>query len=91
MRLFPGVPQTIKVRPANFNIANRQEQEPALLLPEIKLPAAPLSIILPVGWFQSGRIIEIYDGLKADPKRVAKLTSVIERGADFDRCMVIIT
>ena len=91
VRLFPGVPQTIKARPANFNIANRQDQESALLLPEIKLPAAPLSLILPAGWFQYGRIIEIQTDAKADPKRVAKLTSVIDRGADFDRCMVIIT
>ena len=90
VRLFPGAPQAVKVRPANFNIANRQEHEQALLLPEIKMPATPLSIILPAGWFQSGRLIEIQGNAPGENARVAKLTTLLERGADFDRCVITI-
>ena len=88
VRLFPGAPQAIKVRPANFNVPKGQEYEMALLTPAVAMPAAPMSMILPAGWFQSGRLLEIQGDVSSDTKRVAKLLNLIERGADFDRCAV---
>ena len=86
IRLFPGVPEAVKVRPANFNMAKGQEYELALVTQAVAMPAAPLSMVLPAGWFQAGRLLEI----QGAEKRVAKLLSLIERGADFDRCAISI-
>ncbi|HTD91420.1 MAG TPA: hypothetical protein VK663_12205 [Burkholderiales bacterium] len=87
VRLFPGAPQAIQVRPANFNVVKGQEYEQALLMPAATMPASPMSILLPAGWFQSGRLLEI----QGQASRVAKLLSLIERGADYDRCAIAIT
>lgn len=88
IRLFPGAPRPIKVRPANFNVPKGQEYEQALLTAAVAMPAAPISMILPAGWFQSGRLLELQGEVQDDKKRLAKLLNLIERGADFDRCAV---
>jgi cyclic-di-GMP-binding protein len=80
VRMFPGVPQAVKVRPSNFSLSGRQNFEQALMLPEIAVPSTPATIVLPAGWFQPGRMIEFNDGQKK-----AKLLNLLERGSDFDR------
>ena len=85
VRLFPGVPQPVKLRPANFAAVKGQEYELAFLIPAVTNPAAPLSLVLPAGWFQNGRLLE----LRGPDKRVAKLLNLIEHGADYDRVAVV--
>ena len=85
VRLFPGSPRPIKVRPANINPGLKQALEPALVIPEAAMPKTPMTILLPAGWFQTGRVIET----QAESSRMVKLMSLIERGADFDRCAII--
>jgi hypothetical protein len=94
VRLFPGTPQAVRVRPANFNLPNStnsnpgkgQEYELAFLTPAVTMPASPMTMLLPAGWFQSGRLLE----LRGADRRIAKLLTLIERGADYDRCAVSI-
>lgn len=86
VRLFPGAPKAITVRPSNFNLGSQQGFEQALLLPEIATPATPATLILPAGWFQNGRLVEIH----GETKQTAKLLNLIERGADFDRGTIAI-
>jgi cyclic-di-GMP-binding protein len=83
VRLFPGTPQPVAVRPSNFTPANSR-YEPALFLPEVPAAATPPTLILPPGWFQSGRFIEVV----AERTQVAKLLNLLEMGSDFDRCTV---
>ena len=52
------------------------------------MPAAPMAIMLPAGWFQAGRLLELEGTPQDDKKRLVKLLTLIERGADFDRCAV---
>lgn len=85
IRLFAGAPKAISVRPSNFNLPGTQGFEQALWLPEVAMPASPLSVILPAGWFQAGRMIEI----QGEKKPLAKLINLIERGTDFDRCSMM--
>jgi cyclic-di-GMP-binding protein len=85
IRMFPGAAKAISVRPSNFNLPGKQGYEQALLLPEIAMPATPMTIILPAGWFQAGRMIEIM----GEKKQIAKLVNLIERGADFDRGSIV--
>lgn len=86
VRLFPGTPQSISVRPSNFAPASSGRYERALLLPEVPAPATPATLILPAGWFHSGRFVEVY----SDRKQVAKLLNLLEKGGDFDRGTIIV-
>ena len=86
VRLFPGAPRVISARPSNFNPSTGTRFEQALLLPEVPAPATPATIILPAGWFQSGRFVEIV----SDRKQVARLGNLLEKGADFDRGTITI-
>lgn len=86
VRLFPGTPQAISVRPSNFSPASSGRYERALLLPEVPAPATPATLILPAGWFQSGRFVEVF----SDRKQVAKLLNLLEKGGDFDRGTIVI-
>jgi cyclic-di-GMP-binding protein len=85
VRLFPGIARAVIARPANFNAPTGVNGfERALLLPEMAVPATPATLILPTGWYQAGRFVELF----GEQKQVAKLLSVIEKGSDFDRCTV---
>ncbi|HEY9447903.1 MAG TPA: hypothetical protein VIQ62_12595, partial [Burkholderiales bacterium] len=86
VRLFPGAPEAVAVRPSNFNPAGSSRYERALVLPEVPAPATPATIVLPSGWFQSGRFVEIF----AERKQVAKLLNLLEKGSDFDRGTITI-
>jgi len=86
VRLFPGTPQAISVRPSNFTPASSGRYERALLLPEVPAPATPATLILPAGWFQSGRFVEVF----SDRKQVAKLLNLLEKGSDFDRGTIVV-
>ena len=86
VRLFPGAPQAISVRPSNFNPVGAGRYERALLLPEVPAPATPATLVLPAGWFQSGRFVEAH----SDRKQVAKLLNLLEKGSDFDRGTIIV-
>lgn len=86
VRLFPGAPQAISVRPSNFAPGGNGRYERALLLPEVATPATPATLILPAGWFQSGRFVEIF----SDRKQVAKLLNLLEKGGDFDRGTIVV-
>ncbi len=85
VRLFPGIARAVVARPANFQAPTGINGfERALLLPEMAVPATPATLILPTGWYQAGRFVEIF----GEQKQVAKLVNVIEKGSDFDRCTV---
>jgi cyclic-di-GMP-binding protein len=86
IRLFPGLPRSISVRPSNPTPHGPNRYECALLLPEVPAPATPATLILPPGWFQNGRFIEMH----SDRKQIAKLLNLIERGSDFDRGTVAV-
>jgi cyclic-di-GMP-binding protein len=86
VRLFPGTPQAISVRPSNFAPTGSGRYERALLLPEVPAPATPATLILPAGWFQSGRFVEVF----SDRKQVAKLLNLLEKGNDFDRGTIVV-
>src|SRR5688572_693773 len=86
VRLFPGTPQAIAVRPSNFAPTGSGRYERALLLPEVPAPATPATLILPAGWFQSGRFVEVF----SDRKQVAKLLNLLEKGNDFDRGTIVV-
>ena len=86
VRLLPGVPQAVLVRPSNFSPVGGGRYERALLLPEVPAPSTPTTLVLPAGWFQTGRFVEVH----TDRKQVAKLLNLLEKGSDYDRGTIVI-
>lgn len=81
VRVFPGTPQAVAVRPSKLSAAdNRYER--ALYLPEVPASAVGATLILPPGWFQTGGFVDML----SDRNQVAKLLNLLEMGSDFDRC-----
>ncbi len=80
VRLMPGVPQTIAVKPTGIN-ATAEKYIPALALPEVAALRSPASLILPNGWFRPKRVVEVW---REAPQQLL-LTGILERGNDFER------
>lgn len=80
-RALPGIPSALAARQITLNQLNAGPFVPAFQLsamPELKEPA---SLVLPLGWYQPGRLIHIYGSQMEE----AKLLSLLEKGANFDR------
>lgn len=80
VHLFAGKPEPAAVRgygPAAAGDKYRQ----AFLLPAVAAVRQDASIVLPVGTFKVGRIVEVFTG----QARLLRLTRLVERGADFER------
>jgi cyclic-di-GMP-binding protein len=77
---LPGLAQGVAVRPAS---APNQAPEAYVqgFLPNAA--AQPTSMVLPSGWFQPGREIEVRDDEQVTTRVV--LTALLQRGHDFDR------
>ncbi len=78
---LPGVPQAIAARPVSGTGGNSEMYSRAFLLPAVAAVDAEQSLVLPQGWYQAGRMIEIYtDGVWR-----VKLGHVLQEGPDFER------
>ena len=80
LRLMPGLPAAIAVRPAGVNAAN-EKYVPGLLLTGVAELNAPPSLILPAGWYKPKRVIDVY----VESAQRVRLDEVLERGSDFER------
>ena len=80
IKLLPGLPAATAVRATGLNVQN-EKFVPALSLTAVPALNSPPSLVLPLGWFKPGRIIEVF----VDSAQRVKLTSLIERGTDFER------
>jgi cyclic-di-GMP-binding protein len=80
LKLWPGAPKTRAMRP--FTTAFSEDPPlPSILLGETQEEAA--SLVLPPRTFNPGRTLRSMD---AGPERTFKLTRLLQRGADFERC-----
>jgi hypothetical protein len=79
VKLIPGVPSGITLRPVGLN-ATEKSLYGLALAPNAGQQAAP-TLILPTGSYKAGRIFE----LTGDQPRSLRLTELAERGADFER------
>ena len=85
VRLFPGKPSAVTLRPAEAKqAANGYER--ALLLAADPITATPAALILPSGWFQCGAFIEVI----TDRHQVATMLTLLDKGSDFDRGTVVL-
>jgi hypothetical protein len=83
VRIVPGLPKAVAVRPTGINVQS-EKFVPALYCPALPALATPASLILPPGWFRPKRVLEVY----IDASELLLLSSVIERGSDFERVAI---
>jgi len=83
VRILPGLPRCIAVRPTGLNAAN-EKYVPALLLPAVPALQSPAALILPAGWYRPKRLIEVF----SDRTEQILLTGILDRGADFERISI---
>ena len=79
LRLWPGAPKTIALRPQSSAFAE-DPPLPALLL--LETPEDKAALILPPRTFSPSRGLRSLD---AGPERKFRLTRLLQRGADFER------
>ena len=83
IHLFPGEARPMGVRVLEAD-GNRAVWHPGFLLPEIAALKEAASVVVPAGTFRIERSIEIM----ADQQlRILKLSRVIDRGIEFERCI----
>jgi hypothetical protein len=80
LKLLPGIPSPIAARQLGLNV-QVPEFAPALALAGVQALNSAPTLVLPIGWFKPGRVIEIYTSAAAQ----VRLTELVERGADFER------
>lgn len=83
VRIVPGVPRAVAVRPTGIN-AQKEKYVPALYCPALPALSSPASLVLPPGWYRPKRVLEVY----SDSAELFLLSSVIERGSDFERVAI---
>ncbi len=81
IQIMPGNPQTVALRGTGLTAVN-EKYRPGFRLPPVPALKYPESVIVPAGWFRSGRIVEIYE----QSSRQIRLTQQLDRGSDFERC-----
>jgi hypothetical protein len=83
LSLMPGVPQLVAARLQNPKAGSglRENYQQAFMLPAVPALKAESTLVLPAGWYQADRVLEVR-GEKAFQARLIKLVS---RGTNFDR------
>jgi hypothetical protein len=80
-RVLPGLPTALAARPVTLNQADMGPFVPAFQLSAVPEQQEPTSLVLPIGWFQPGKLVQIYTSMT----ETVKLTSLLEKGANFER------
>lgn len=81
VHIMPGVPQGISIRPTGIAVSRSEHYVRAFLLPPMTALKEPGSLVVPHGWFQPGRVIEVY----TDRQARVRLDELLAQGADFER------
>jgi len=83
---LPGIPTALAVRQMALNPGDAGPFVPAFQLSELLTQQEPASLVLPVGWFQPGKRIQVY----SSQMETVKLVKLLEKGANFDRATFVV-
>jgi len=79
VKLIPGAPTAITLQGVGLNETERSIY--GLSLAPVADVQAPPALVLAMGTFRPGRVLEI----QGDQPKTLRLTELVERGADFER------
>src|SRR5690606_20674562 len=80
VKVLPGLPAPAAARQTGLNVQVDQFV-PILTLGAVQALGSAPTLVLPVGWYKPGRIIDLHTTAAT---RV-RLTELVERGMDFER------
>lgn len=80
-RVLPGLPMPMAARQVTLNPADMGLFVPAFQLSGVPELQEPDSLVLPIGWYQPGKRVQIYTSLT----ETVKLTALLEKGANYER------
>ena len=81
IHVLPGVPQVAAARLFGLNVGEHVAYQQVFMLPPTPALKAPASLVLPGGWFQPQRVIDLYDGRALQ----VRLDTLLLRGTNFDQ------
>ncbi len=81
IHLLPGAPTAVTVQNPGSGTAKSQYAR-GFCLPAIEGLNQLATVLTPAGWFRANHVIEI----RTDRNQPVRLTRLLERGADYDRC-----
>lgn len=79
--VLPGVPVAVALRPCGVHVSPSERYGRAFLLPPMPVLNEGPSLVAPRGWFQPGRVVEIY----LERPIQLRLTGMLIQGSDFER------
>lgn len=86
--LLPGTPEALAARLTGVNVPQPNRYSRAFVLPPVAALKEEASLVIPRGWFQPERIIEIYYDKRASNVR---LIALLQPGVDFERVAYAVT
>lgn len=81
LELLAGTPHPLAARLAGTGGAAHGKYTETFKLPELAATKSPPRLVVPAGWFRPARVVHL---IEADEKTSAKLTEMVERGADYE-------
>lgn len=81
VHVLPGMPAAVAVRPTGPSVSRSEQYVRAFLLPEMPALKEPASLVLPRGWYQPARVLDLY----LDRSVEVRLTEVLSQGSNFER------
>lgn len=79
--VLPGVPQGIALRPTGASVSPSARYVRAFLLSAVPALKEEASLVMPRGWHQPDRIVEVFAGKQIK----LRLGELLTQGADFER------
>lgn len=84
--VLTGAPVAVAARPVGLNVSPQEPYARAFMMPAIAAIRVGATLVLPQGWFQPDRVVEVFS---ESPWR-AKLTALVEKGEDFDQVSYVL-
>lgn len=84
---LPGTPQAIAIRRLSAHTGKTELYTQAFMMPAVEAMRAPKTLVLPPGWFQPSRVIELH--IDDKPMRV-RLDFLVQDGPDFERVSFVV-
>ena len=84
VNVLPGVPSVAAGRALSARASSRDPYQPCFLLPAVPALKAGASVVMPGGWYQPERIIELH----SEGASQVRTTSLMSSGSNFDQTVV---
>jgi len=84
VHVLTGVPRVIAARPLALHAGLRDPYLQAFMLPATPALRTGTSIVLPAGWFQPSRVLEVHNTESGENEQI-RLGKLLLRGTNFDQ------